>query len=71
MFWIGFIVGIITIIVAATAFIVYCLSACGLTYDDVCRMSAVNTAAITNRTCSMEVWHDGHCVYGDTFEVHE
>ena len=59
MFWIGFIVGIITLIVASFAFLAWCFWVTETTFEEFKSVVNVNAAAWANRESVMQVWHDG------------
>lgn len=58
MFWIGFIVGMITLIVIATAYIAWCFYVCRVDYVEFCDMRDSIAGAIVNRESTITVTHN-------------
>jgi hypothetical protein len=58
MFWIGFIVGMITLIAAVFAFIAWCFYVTKVDYVEYCDMRDAVAEAVVNRESTITVTHD-------------
>lgn len=71
MFWIGMIVGAITIVALAVLFVWACFMIANVDFEEFKGLVRLNEAVIENRTCDVQVWSDDDDedpVYEDTFE---
>ena len=67
MFWIGFIVGIATLILISLVFFMFCMKVTGTSWEDFTNLVEVNEAALLNRESQVQVWHDDNVVFETTF----
>lgn len=58
MFWIGMIVGAITVILVCFAYFAYCCKVCQVDRNEFREMTDVIKTAIANRESQIQVWHD-------------
>lgn len=55
MFWIGFIVGMVVLALAAFGFLAYCLYGLDMSWKNFGQLVEINEAAILNRDCVVKV----------------
>lgn len=58
MFWIGMIVGAITLILVCLAYLAYCCKVCQVDRNEFREMTDVIETAILNRESQIQVWHN-------------
>lgn len=68
MFWIGFIVGIISLLALVFACFVFCMCVTGTTWEEFQAVVMANADAFGNRESVMQVWHDGELLNEVTLE---
>ena len=68
MFWIGMIVGIVLVIGGTLGYFMYCMHITGTSWEDYNNLVEVNATAIGNRESTVQVIHEGECLFEATFE---
>ena len=68
MYWIGLIVGILVTIMVEVAFFMWCMYVSETSWDDFYNLVGANATAIENRESTMQVYHDGECLFEAVFE---
>lgn len=68
MYWIGLIVGVIVTVIVEFAFFLWCMYVTETSWADYRNLVGVNRAAIENRESTVQVYHDGECIFETVFE---
>lgn len=71
MYWIGLIVGILVTIIVEFALFKLAMYYVDMNWKDFDKLVDTNKAALDNRESTVQVYHDGECVFEAVFEEEE